>query len=376
MNGHARSTAELGVVIAHDFAETFGGAERISAAIAATFPHAEFWSLYGRREVAARMGVADRFHSILPDGRTVRQRYRSLAPVYPAIVKLRTLPAADVLVTSSYAYVHGFRTRNDAPQVCYCLSPLRFAWSMTAQYSGRWAPGPARAAAFRAFARLMRATDRRAAAKVTRYLAESHFVADQLREFYGRKAEVLWPPVDTNVFTPGEAGHDGYFLYCSRLIEPYKRPTMVVEAFRSLPDRRLVIAADGPELGRLKRIAPSNVEFVGPLHDRELVKAMQRCAALIFPSRDDFGLVPVEVMACGRPVIAYAGGGALETIVAGRSGEFLDRQEVTPLVDLVREFDPDAYDPGEIRRHAEQWSVERFQQRLEKVVLEVARTGC
>ena len=360
------------VVIAHDFSPTFGGAERIAAEIAAEFPEAEFWSLFGTREVAARMGVSDRFASVIPEWRPIVRHFRLLAPVYPAVVRARRLPAADVLLTSSFAFAHGFRTENDAPQVCYCYSPLRFAWTMTSQYRDRFASGRVGSTAFAGFASLMRGIDRRAAANVTRYVAESHYVADQIRTFYGRDADVVWPPVDTELFRQGPPGHDGYFLFCGRLVEPYKRPTLVVDAFRALPKLRLLVAGDGPELDRLRRSAPPNVEFLGQLSDDRLVPLMQRAAAVVFPSVDDFGLIPVETMACGRPVIAYAAGGALETIVAGETGEFFDAQELPPLVAAIEGFDPDAYDPVRIRLHAEGWGAPRFRTAIREIVEEVA----
>ncbi len=223
----------------------------------------------------------------------------------------------------------------------------------------------------RAFAAAMRAQDRRAAARVTRYVAESRFVAEQLARFYGRRAEVIWPPVDCGRFHPAGEGHDGYFLFCGRLVEAYKRPSLAVRAFADLP-ARLVVAGDGPARSHLEAIATDNVEFVGHLEDRDLVPLMQRCAAAVFPSRDDFGLVPVEVMACGRPVLAYAGGGALETVLAGRTGEFFAEQSADAVREAVSRFDPDAYDPAAIRAHAEQWREERFVAAIADVVRRTA----
>jgi glycosyltransferase involved in cell wall biosynthesis len=359
------------VVIAHDFAETYGGAERIVAAIAQAFPAAPFWAILGRPEVASRMGVADRFNTVLPPRPALIRGYRALAPLYPSLVRHRELPAADVLLTSSYAFAHGFATENDAPQVCYCYSPLRFAWSMTDAYGGKLG-GPMVRQALGAFAALMRSADRRAAKRVTRYIAESRFVADQIRGAYGVEADVIWPPVDCARFAPlPKGGHDDYFLFCGRLIEPYKRPFMAVEAFRSLP-HRLVVAGDGPALPELRKVAPPNVEFVGHLDDSDLVPLMQRCAAAVFPSRDDFGLIPVEVMACGRPVLAFAGGGALETVVAGTTGEFFAEQTAAAMAEAIEGFNPDAYDPLMIRAHAERWNVPRFQRAIVEAVESVA----
>jgi glycosyltransferase involved in cell wall biosynthesis len=319
------------------------------------------------------MGVADRFQTLLPQRQWLLKRYRGLAPAYPGLVSLRKLPPADVLLSSSYAFSHGFKTRNDAPQVCYCYSPLRFAWSMTEDYGRGLGAGRGGSLALRALARPMRWSDRRFANRVETYIAESRFVADQIERFYERPAEVLWPPVDCDRFHPAEQpeDHDDYFLFCGRLIEPYKRPTLAVEAFRGL-SQRLLVAGDGPELDRLRRTAPDNVEFLGAVGDGELIPLMQRCAAAVFPSRDDFGLIPVEVMACGRPVIAFGAGGALETIAPGRTGELFGEQTAAALRSAVRELDPSAYDPAEIRTHAEQWAAPRFRDAIHRAVLDVA----
>lgn len=316
----------------------------------------------------------DRQRSLLPPWERLFRHYRLLTPAYPALLAARRLPEADLLVTSSYAFAHHFRTRNDAPQLCYCYSPLRFAWSMTGDYAARLPGGAAARSLFRVLAAGIRAADRRAASRVTRYVAESHYVAAQLRQFYGVDADVVWPPVDCETFRPEGSGHDGYFLFSGRLIEPYKRPSLVVDAFRELP-HRLIVAGDGPELERLRRDAPANVEFRGAVSTTELVRLMQRCAATVFPSRDDFGLVPVEAMACGRPVLAYAGGGALETVVPGVTGEFFADQTLGSLLGAIRRFEPDAYETAAIRAHAERFGVERFRERITEIAHEVVAQG-
>jgi glycosyltransferase involved in cell wall biosynthesis len=296
-------------------------------------PKAPFWAIAGRASVAERMGVAGRFHTLLPERQALLRHYRWLAPAYPALVGARRLPAAEVLLTSSYAFAHGFRTANEAPQI--------------------------RSGAFALLARAMRRADRRAAGRVSHYVAESRYVAAQIARAYGREAEVIHPPVDCTLFHPAAApGHDGYYRFSGRLIEPYKRPGIVIEAFRSLP-HRLVVAGDGPAYRELKERAGGNVEFVGQLEDAELVALMQRCAATVFPSVDDFGLVPVETMACG---------GALETVVPGRTGEFFEQPTAAGLAGAVRAFEPDAYDPAAIRHHAEAWDVPRFQRSILDVV--------
>jgi glycosyltransferase involved in cell wall biosynthesis len=362
------------VHIAHDFMETYGGAERVTQEIAQAFPKAEVTAILGRESVAERMGVADRFTSVMRPREPLLKYYRGLAPVWADIVRRHPLPEADVLVVSSYAFAHHFRTVNDAPKVSYTHSPLRFAWTMTDGYreerAGRIAP---LGLAFSAFAARMRKVDRAGADTVDRFMTQSPFVAEQIEEFYGRPAEVIGAPVDCRLFHPSGRPPDDYWLLCGRLIEPYKQFGLALQAFAQLPDQRVVVAGDGPAYAELKAMAPPNVTFLGHLDDAELVPVMQDCRATLFPSRDDFGLIPVEVHACGRPVLAYGDGGALYTVRAGVTGEHFGRQTVACLVEALRAFDPEAYDPAAVRAHAMQWDSREFRQRLVNAVAATAR---
>jgi glycosyltransferase involved in cell wall biosynthesis len=217
----------------------------------------------------------------------------------------------------------------------------------------------------------MRRSDRRSAQEVARYLAPGPFVAEQIKAFYGRDAEVVGAPVDCSLFRPSAAAPGDFWLFCGRLIEPYKKVTILVEAFNRVGER-LVIAGDGPERERLQQLAGPNVEFRGMLADDELVPLMQTCKAAIFPSQDDFGLIPVEVNACGRPVLAFAGGGALGTVAAGVSGELFPSQTADAIVSAVRQFRPGSYDTDAIRSHALQWDAPRFRERITAAVLDEA----
>jgi glycosyltransferase involved in cell wall biosynthesis len=219
----------------------------------------------------------------------------------------------------------------------------------------------------------MRKSDRKSAQPIAEYLTQSPFTAEQIEEFYGREATIVGAPVDCELFRPSERPAEDYYLFCGRLIEPYKRIGITVEAFRNLGDR-LVVAGGGPDFERMAASAPPNVEFLGHVGDDELVPLMQGCKALIFPSRDDFGLIPVEVMACGRPVLAYAGGGSLYTSQPGVTGELFSEQSAMAIEAAVRSFDPSAYDSTTIREHAMQWDNRRFRERLRTIVTAAVQT--
>ncbi len=371
MSAPARSGNTPRVVITHDFAEVYGGAERVTEVLAEEFPDAQVWTIAGRQPIAERMGIADRWHSLLPENEALLKRFRLLTPAYPALIAARRLPEADVVLSSSYAFAHYMRTKNDAPQVCYCHSPLRFAWSMQDAYQSIWSSNSAGDVGFRAVAAGMRWTDKRAARRVSRYLTQSPYTANQIERFYGIKPDVIGAPIDCNLFKPSSSPREDFFLIVSRLIEPYKRVGVAVEAFRKL-GLPLVVAGGGPAFEELRRNAPPNVTFLGQQDDASVVDLMQRCRALLFPSQDDFGLVPVEAMSCGTPIIAYRGGGATHTVVEGFTGTFFDEQTPGAIEAAVRDFDPESLDTSAIRMHAQQWDVTAFRARVRAAVEEVA----
>lgn len=374
--GHSSDTSPsqdgFEVVIAHDFMETFGGAERVTAEMARVFPRAPVFAILGRPWVAHEMGLDGRFHSLLPARDRLLRHYRLLTPGFAPLADRLLLPPADVLLTSSYAFAHRLRTSNAAPQVCFCHSPLRFAWTMTDDYRAEWTRTRAGEATFDTLAAALRRSDRRSSRRVDRYLTQAEYTAAQILRFYGRRAEVVGAPVDCQHFRPSGSPPGDYFLLCGRLIEPYLGAETAIEAFRRLPDHRLVIAGVGPHEERLRRGAPANVEFVGRVDDAELVHLMQHCLAGLSPARHDFGLIPIEIQACGRPVLALGEGGALSTVAPGISGEFFAERTPEALASALRDLDPASYESRRVREHALQWDSPAFRQRIRAAVEETA----
>jgi glycosyltransferase involved in cell wall biosynthesis len=361
------------VQVTHDFFETFGGAERVTAEIAAAFPDAEVTAILGRPSVATRMGIDGRVRTILPSHPRLLENYRALAPTYPVIVRRSRLPKADVVIASSYAYAHGFRTRNDAPVVCYCHSPFRHLWSQHDVYAAQWRSSMR--TLFRLYTGAARRADLALAASVSEFLTQSPFTADLIRRAYGREATILPPPIDCQRFKPSTEPPQGYFLFVGRLVEVYKRPSLVIDAFRRMPDKRLLIAGDGPALKTLRDRATPNVDFLGYLDDDDLASAMQGCEAAIFPSVDDFGLVPLEVNACGRPVLALRAGGPAHTVEPGITGEFFAEQSADAIVAAVESFDRRRYDAETIRGHALRWDRLKFHRSIRAMAESVAGRG-
>jgi glycosyltransferase involved in cell wall biosynthesis len=265
----------------------------------------------------------------------------------------------DLVFSMSHAVAKAARAPSGVPHICYCFTPMRYAWHMKESYfSGRFR-------GLRAFAvdRLMavlRAWDRRTTNRVTYFLSNSETVRRRIQESYGRDATVLYPPVDTAFYHPGPSvRREDYYLVLSAFA-PYKRVDLAVEACNRLK-KRLVLIGAGQDEGRLRSMAGPTIQFLGWSSDELIRDHLRRCRALLFPGEEDFGIVPVEANACGTPVIAYARGGATETIVPlgrdGATGVWFEDQTVDSLVDAMQrlELQPDRLDPAAARRQAERF---------------------
>lgn len=359
------------VALVHDWLITLGGADRTLLALHDLFPHAPVYvSLYDPARLPGEFQHLDVRPSWLQRIPGAMRRHRWLVPVMPLVFQAMRLDGAEVILSSSHACAKGVRKPAGAVHICYCYTPMRYAWDLRDEYL-RSLPVALRPPARAALAWL-RHWDRATAAEVDYFVAISQCVADRIRRHYGREAAVIYPPVDTDYFTP--SGHpEGFFLVVSRLV-PYKRVDLAVEAFHRL-GRPLVVVGDGPEAPRLRAMARSNITLVGEVSDAALRGYYRQCAALVFPGEEDFGLVPVEAQACGRPVIALGRGGALESVAAGVTGMFFAEPTVDALVGAVRAFDASAFDPVLIRRHAGRFSRQRFYEQMGEFVERALRAG-
>jgi glycosyltransferase involved in cell wall biosynthesis len=272
----------------------------------------------------------------------------------------------DLVISNKSAFCLGVRTPPGTRHVCYCLTPTRFVWDYDS-YVEREQVGGAARRLVRPFLGWLQRWERRAAEGVDAFVAISDEVQGRIRHLYGRESAVIYPPVDTSKLMPARE-HDDYFLIVSRLI-PYKRIDLAVRAFTDL-GLPLWIGGDGRDRANLEAEAGPSVRFLGRVPDERLGQLLARCRAFVFPGLEDFGITPVEAMASGRPVIAYAGGGALDSVIEGVTGTFFHEQTPTSLADAVRRFDASAYDPAAIRAHAERFDVRVFKAEMRTFVQE------
>lgn len=355
------------IAIVHERLITYAGSEQVLEQILQLFPQADLFSLLdfladAYRPCIQHKSVHTSFLQRLP---LAKQRYRSYLPLMPLAIEQLDLSGYDLVISSSNAVAKGVITGPDQLHICYCHSPIRYAWDLQHQYLQE--SGLDRGIAG-ALARLVlhwiRIWDAHTANGVDVFVANSEFIARRIWKCYRRQSTVIYPPVHVDQFTVGTEKED-YFLTVSRLV-PYKRVDLIVEAFSQRPDLRLVVIGEGPERGRIQAKAGANIEFLG-YQPQEVVRTyMQRARAFIFAAQEDFGIVCVEAQACGTPVIAYGRGGSTETVIPGETGLWFPEQTAASLLDTLKIFEtaPLPFAVSTLRQHAEQFAVPRFRQQL------------
>jgi glycosyltransferase involved in cell wall biosynthesis len=355
------------VALAHHWLTGMRGGEKVLEEISLLFPDAPIYTLVARPDrLSARLRGHKLRTSWLQRIPGATRHYRRLLPLFPAAISaLQVRPPVDLVLSSDAGVIKGLSYPPGTPHVCYCHSPPRYLWDLQDDYAqSAEAGGAIGRALFRATVPRVREFDRQAAARVTHFIANSAFVRDRIRHCYGRDAEIIHPPVALDEFTAAPGPPDEFYLIVSQLT-PYKRVDIAVDAFNRL-GRRLVIIGEGSERRRLEARAGKNIAFLGAQPASALRDHYRRCRALVFPGIEDFGIVPLEAQASGRPVIAYGKGGALETVLDGVTGLFFAEQTPGHLVAAVECFEAerDRFEPSACRQQAEKFSSDKFQREL------------
>jgi glycosyltransferase involved in cell wall biosynthesis len=353
------------VAIAHDWLVRYAGSERCVEELLAAFPGSRLvTTLHAPAALPGSLRHAE--PSVLQRLPRATANHEWLVPLMPLAWRLRRpLGDVDAVVSSSHACAKAVRVAERVPHVCYCHTPMRYAWDFAAEaerFPRLVRPVAARAMA--AFRRWDRATSRR----VTRFVANSTAVRRRIERFYGRTADVVFPPVRTEFFTPNGAERADEFLYVGRLVS-YKRPDVVVRAFAGLPYRLLVVGTGHLE-ERLRATATPNVEFLGTVDDEELRALYRRARALVYPAEEDFGIAMAEAQAAGTPVIGFRRGGAGDIVVDGETGWLVGEQTVEALRDAVRRAAAEPLEPAVIRANAERFARARFRDEMRSIVAE------
>lgn len=353
------------IALVHDHLAQDGGAEKVLQAMQQIWPEAPTYVLVYDPK-SANPAFRDReirssFLQRLPGG--VRH-YQWFFPLMPSAVESYDLSGFDVVLSSTASFAKGVITRPETLHISYCHTPTRYLWSDTHSYVQELGASRFVKWMLPFFLSYVRMWDRLAAERVDKFIANSKVVQNRITKYYKASSDIIYPPVTIDQYSIGPVGD--YYLAGGRLV-PYKRFDMIIEAFNRL-GRKLKIFGDGPEFNNLRRLAHENIEFVGRVNDADLAKLYQGAIAFINPQVEDFGITMVEAMACGRPVIAYAAGGAQEIVLPGITGEFFDYQTWEDLADTIVRFRPEQYSPERIRARAEEFSLPHFKKQLQTYV--------
>ncbi|MBI4641167.1 MAG: glycosyltransferase [Candidatus Tectomicrobia bacterium] len=373
------------VAIVHDWLTGMRGGEKCLEVFCELFPTADLFTLVHLKgkmsQTIERMNIQTSFLQHLP---FVEHLYRSYLPLMPTAIEAFDLTQYDLVLSSSHCVAKGVMTRPDTCHICYCYTPMRYAWDQYHLYFSSQRAGRVSKFLLPPIFNYLRLWDVISAARVDHFVSISHHVARRIWKYYRRRSEVIYPPVNTSFFTP-EGNPEDYFLLVSALV-PYKRTDLAIEVFNRA-GWPLKIIGNGPEERNLKAFARRNIEFLGWRSDEELRSYYARCRALIFPGEEDFGIVPLEAQATGRPVIAFGQGGVLETVIP-LNGEDLDehssKETLFPTGLFFREQTPDAllkaltlfeksedrFQRSKIREHALKFERSLFKEKIERVIVE------
>jgi glycosyltransferase involved in cell wall biosynthesis len=356
------------LVLAHDYLGQFGGAEKVVLELCRTFPDAPLYaSYYAPDRTFAEFQEQDVRTTFLNAAPGIEKWYRAYLAAYPLAFRMANLPDCDVVLSSSSAFAKGVKIPSSAVHICYCHSPMRFAWGLDAYLNNDCRRNALISTGLRPMMRALCEWDLRTNTNVDLFIANSQNVAGRIERLYGRHADVIYPPVELGRFAPNGRGPEDFYLVVSRLAG-YKRVDLAVEACTKLR-RRLIVAGDGPQRAYLESIAGPTVEFLGTVGWAAVPDLMSRCRALLFCGDEDFGMVPVEAMASGRPVIAYGRGGALETVVDGETGLFFDMPFSESLMAAIVRFEAlDDFPSDACAKRAATFSDDRFRRQITEVV--------
>lgn len=357
----------LKVALVHEELTQLGGAERVLDAMLEIFPKAPIftlvWDKVRTQHKYDKFNVRPSFIQKLPFGAKYYKWYLALMPL---AIESFNLKDFDLIISDASGLIKGIKTRPEQLHICYCHTPTRYLWGETEEYL-KTAPIPKIIKPLMPLVIwLLRRWDLRASKRPDFYLANSQNIKNKIRKYYGRDAEVIYPPIEVNKFRISAKLED-YFFMVTRL-EPYKKADLVIETFNKLPRLKLKIAGSGTKAPELQKMAGSNITFTGRISDKELAELYARARAFIFPQEEDFGLTAVEAQAAGRPVIAYGRGGALESVIEGRTGEFFFPQTVTALTKILAKFRSGKYNPKEIRAHASKFDHSLFKKKIREYI--------
>ena len=353
----------LKVALSHDWLTGMRGGEKCLDLLCQGFPGAPVHALIHKRAAVSDTINAHPIRtSFLQHVPGIFSTYRYFLPVFPLAERLFPPVSADLVISTSHCVAKALRTTPGTRHLCYCFTPMRYAWTFHDEYLGA---GSLKQTLARPVLGALREWDRKVAQRVDRFVAISQHVRKRIEKFYGREADVVYPPVDVDFYTPAAPATDRSFDLIVSALVPYKRVDLAVRAYARL-GFPLKVVGTGTETDALRKLAGPHTEFLGWQSNQDIRDLYRACRLLVFPGEEDFGIVPLEAQACGRPVVAYGRGGALETIVDGRTGVFFDEQSEASLLAALEQAAGRKWNEADIRMNAERFSPQAYVDGLDK----------
>jgi glycosyltransferase involved in cell wall biosynthesis len=361
------------IALVHDWLTDMGGAESVFKAFIETFPTANLYtSIIDHKRLPkdfADKEIETSFLQKLP--RFLRKSHRNLFPFYPFAFESFDFFDFDIVLTSTVFAGKGIITGTNTKHICYCHTPTRHLWEYRNNYSKSLSK--IKSLIYSTIGHSLRTWDFNAAQRIDSFIANSKVVQERIKKTYRRDSVVIYPPVRCHKFLPSETDGD-YYLVVSRFVE-YKRVDLAIKACNEL-GRKLILVGSGQEAKKLRKLAGETISFVENASDEQVKKLMSECLALLFPGEEDFGIVPVEAMSCGRPVIAFGRGGALDTVMDGKTGVLFGEQTVGSLKAAMERFEAMAFDKRAIREHALKFDESVFREKIMEFVKKAAEEKC
>ncbi len=351
------------VAIVHDWLVTDAGAEKVLKSILEIYPNADIYSLVDflsdkdRYEVLNGQSATTTFIQNLP---FAKKYFRNYLPLFTTAIETFDLSRYDLILSSSWAVAKGVKSTSNQIHISYCHTPVRYAWDLYDEYTSSLT-GVKKLLVLWSLNRL-RKWDFNTLNRVDFFIANSKFVSERIKRTYKRKSTVIYPPVNTKKFILQETKED-FYLSASRLVS-YKKTKLIVEAFNEMPKKKLIVIGMGEEYDSIRKIANSNIEILGYQDTKLLISYMQRAKAFVYAAVEDFGIVPIEAMACGTPVIALNKGGTAETVIDGINGVHFAEQTIESIIQAVLKFDTLSFQAKNIAKYAEVFSTDRFKKEM------------
>lgn len=355
------------IVIVHDWLVTYTGAEKVLHAILEMFPEADLYTLVDflkdddRKKILKNTNVQTSFIQNLPFAKKI---FRNYLPLFPKAIESFDFSKYDLIISSSWAFAKGVKKTKNQIHICYCHTPIRYAWDLYHEYTSNLKQ-PKKYIVQKTLSYISK-WDLRTLDRVDFFIANSKFVQNRISKTYGSKSEVIYPPVDTLSFKLNKDKSD-FYLTISRLV-PYKKTKLIVEAFNDMPNKKLIVIGDGEEYDSIKQIAKDNICVLGYQKKEDIVEYMQNAKAFVYAAIEDFGIVPIEAMACGTPVIALDKGGTLETVSDEVSGLHFSEQTKESIIDAIKRFESKKYNYDIISESSQRYSIDRFKKEIKKFI--------